>query len=77
VRDVNSGLAVANATVSGTFNPGGASSCITANTGSCKLSSAVLPNSTSTASFTVSNVSGYNLNYDASQNAATQIAIGK
>jgi len=77
VRDVNSGLAVANATVSGTFNPGGASSCITANTGSCKLSSAVLPNSISTASFTVSNVSGYNLNYDATQNAATQIAIGK
>jgi subtilisin family serine protease len=77
VRDVNSGLAVANATVSGTFSPGGASSCITANTGSCKLSSAVLPNSTSTASFTVSNVSGYNLNYDASQNAATQITISK
>lgn len=77
VRDVNSGLAVANVTVSGTFSPGDASSCLTVSTGGCKLSSAALPNSTSTTSFTVSNVSGYNVIYDATQNAATQITISK
>ncbi len=77
VRDVNTGLVVTNATVSGTFSLGGTSSCVTASTGSCKISSASLPNSTSTATFLVNQVSGYNLNYDATQNAATQVVISK
>jgi len=77
VRDVSSGLAVANATVSGTFSPGGASSCVTASTGSCKLSSVALPKSTATTTWTVSHVSGYNLIFDATQNSASQISISK
>lgn len=77
VRDVNSGLAVANATVSGTFSSGSASSCITASTGSCRLSSIALANSISGITFTVTQLSGSNLLYESSQNTATQVYINK
>lgn len=77
VRDVNSGAVVANATVAGGFSPGGATTCVTTTTGSCKLSSTNLPNTTASTSFTVSNLAGTNLVYDASQNAATQVTINK
>jgi subtilisin family serine protease len=77
VRDVSTGLAVANAKVSGTFSPGGATSCITASTGSCKLSSTALANTTASTSFSVTSTSGTNLSYDASQNSATQVIISK
>jgi subtilisin family serine protease len=77
VRDVSTGLAVANAKVSGTFSPGGATSCITASTGSCKLSSTDLANTTASTSFSVTSTTGTNLSYDASQNSATQVIISK
>jgi subtilisin family serine protease len=77
VRDVSTGLAVPNARVSGTFSPGGSSSCTTASTGSCKLSSAALANTTASTSFSVTGTSGANMTYDASQNAATQVIISK
>ena len=77
VRDVNSGAAVANATVAGSFSPGGATTCVTATTGSCKLSSTSLTNTTPSTTLTVTNLTGTNLVYDASQNAATQVTINK
>lgn len=77
VRDVNSGAAVANALVAGSFSPGGSISCITSSTGSCTLSSTSLASTVPSTSFTVSSVSGSGLIYDPSQNSSTQIFITK
>jgi subtilisin family serine protease len=76
VRDVNSGATVANATVTGSFTPGGTSSCVTGSTGACTLTSTnIKNNSASSSTFTGSGVAGTLLNYDASQNAVSQIVI--
>lgn len=76
VRDVNSGAAVANATVSGSFSPGGTSSCVTASTGSCTLASGALKTrSVPSTTFTATGVTGTLLNYDGSQNTISQIVI--
>ncbi len=77
VRDVKSGGVVANATVAGTFSPGGAATCVTAATGNCKLTSTTLTNTTPSTTLTVTNITGTDLLYDASQNAATQVTINK
>ena len=78
VRDVNTGAAVANATVNGSFSPGGAGSCVTASNGSCTLNSAAIKLSAA-ASSTLSGtgISGTLMNYDASQNSVSQIVIAK
>jgi aqualysin 1 len=76
VRDVNSGAAVANATVNGSFSPGGATKCVTGSTGSCTLTSSSMKNNAAVSStLTGTGVTGTLLNYDASQNAVTQIVI--
>ena len=77
VRDVNSGNVVANAVVTGSFVPGGAVSCVTASTGSCTVTLTGISTSTVSATFTVSNITGANLIYSASQNAATQVTVAK
>jgi len=78
VRDVNSGALVANANVSGTFSPGSSSSCVTDGNGSCTLaSSAIKLNAASSTTLSATGVSGTLLNYDASQNAISQIVISK
>ena len=78
VRDVNSGAAVANATVSGSFSPGGDSRCVTGASGSCTLtSSAIKLNSASSSTLRASGVTGSLMNYDATQNTVTQIVISK
>jgi subtilisin family serine protease len=78
VRDVNSGALVPNATVSGSFSPGGVNSCVTGSNGSCTLtSSAIKMNAASSSSLSATGVSGTLLNYDASQNAVSQIVISK
>lgn len=77
VRDVSTGAAVANVTVNGNFNPGGAKSCVTASTGSCKLTSSALKSTVTSSTFSVTNLSGSNLSYDSTQNSATQIVLGK
>ena len=77
IRDVSTGAAVANATVSGNFNPGGAKSCVTASTGSCKLASSNLSLTTLSTTFSVTNVSGTNMTYDSSQNSATQLVLNR
>ena len=77
IRDVSSGAAVANATVSGSFNPGGSKSCVTASSGSCTLTSNSLPLTSLSSTFGVSNVSGTNMVYDGTQNAATQLILNR
>lgn len=77
IRDVNSGTVVANATVNGSFTPGGTSSCITGSTGSCTMSSGNISRSTSSTVMSVTNVSGTNMSYDSSQNSVTTITISK
>ncbi len=77
VRNISSGASVANATVSGSFSPGGTASCVTSSTGSCTMNSAVISRSTSVTVMTVRNVSGTNLTYDPGQNSASQISVAK
>ena len=77
IRDINTGAGVANATVNGSFSPGGTSNCVTSTTGNCTLSSTNIKPSTSFTVMTVTNVSGTNLNYDATQNAVAQITVYK
>jgi aqualysin 1 len=78
VRDISGGAMVPNATVAGSFSPGGAATCVTAANGSCTLTSG--PIKVNQAASTVLNgtgISGTLMNYDASQNAVTQIVISK
>jgi hypothetical protein len=77
VRDLSSSLTVAGATVTGNFVPGGTLSCVTTSTGSCTLTSSTISKLTASTSFTMSNVSGNGMSYDASQNTVTQISISK
>jgi len=77
VRDVNSGNVVANAVVLGSFAPGGSASCVTASTGSCTVTLGSIPSTTVSTTFTVTNITGSNLIYSASQNTATQVTVAK
>ena len=77
VRDVGSSTAMANATVSGSFVPGGTASCVTDTSGTCTLTSAAISPDFSTSVFTIDAVSGNNMTYDASQNSASKITINK
>lgn len=78
VRDVVTGNTVANATVSGSFSPGGNSKCLTGSNGSCTLTSASIKNnSSSSSSLSATGITGTLLTYDATQNSVTQIVIAK
>jgi aqualysin 1 len=77
VRDVSTGANLANATVTGNFVPGGTLSCMTSSLGSCTLTSGTISKLTSSTVFTVINVNGNGMTYDASQNAVTQINLSK
>jgi subtilisin family serine protease len=78
VRDVNSGASVPNATVSGSFSPGGNSSCVTGSNGACTVTSGPIRNKdASISTLSGTGVSGTLLKYDASQNAVSQIVITK
>lgn len=68
---------MANATVQGSFSPGGTASCVTDSTGSCTMSSARIKTNTGSTVMTVTNVSGTNLSYDSSQNSVSWITIAK
>jgi len=69
--------AVANATVSGSFNPGGSASCLTGSTGSCKLNSSSMALTTASTVFTVNKVSAANMVYDSAQNSATTLTVNR
>jgi subtilisin family serine protease len=69
------GAHVANATVAGSFSPGGTASCLTDSNGSCTLTSANINRTYSLTVMTVTQVSGTNLTYDPNQNWATATSI--
>jgi len=72
------GQPVPNATLSGSFNPGGAKTCTTTSQGSCTLASSALSlKSVAATSFSVTGAGGTGLAYDASQNSATQVVIAR
>jgi len=74
--DLYNGTApVANATVQGTFSPGGTASCVTNSASSCTLSSARINKNIPSTMFTVTGVSGSYLTFDPSGPA--QISIPK
>lgn len=77
VRNVATLARVANATVAGSFSPGGIASCLTDSTGSCTLTSANINRTYSLTVMTVTLVSGTNLSYAPGQNSATEISIAK
>ncbi len=77
IRDINTSAVMANATVNASFSPGGSASCVTASTGSCTMSSANISRLTGSTVVAVTNVSGTNLSYDASQNSVSQITVLK
>jgi len=78
VRDVNSGEVVSNATVSASFMPGGNSSCVTGSNGSCTVTSGpIKQNGAASTTLSGTGISGTRLNYDAGQNAVSQIVISK
>lgn len=69
--------AIAGATVAGIFSPGGAATCVTGSTGSCTLSSSSISRSYTTSLFSVGNVTGSSLVYDASKNAVSSITVSR
>jgi aqualysin 1 len=77
VRDLNTGAAVANASVSVEFQPGGTASCTTSSTGSCRVTSANMKNTVAATQATVRNIAGTNMVYNPSQNSATSVLISK
>ena len=77
VRNVNTGAAVANATVKASFMPGSAVSCVTASTGSCSLRSGTFAKTVASTTLTVNSLSGSQMVYDASQNLASQVTVSR
>lgn len=75
VRDVASGVPVANANVSGAFVPGGEITCTTDGTGSCSVTLVKLGEEVTVTEFTIDAISAAGTVYDASQNRATRILL--
>ncbi|MBT9551889.1 MAG: S8 family peptidase [Hydrogenophaga sp.] len=77
IRDLQ-GSPVSGATVTGSFAPGGSTSCVTGSAGNCRLGSSALSRAkVGFTDFTVSGVSGTALVYDANQNTTTRIRIAR
>ena len=78
VRDVATGSRVAGATATGSFAPGGAASCVTDANGACTMTGGPFKlNATAATVLTIGTLSGTSLAYDASQNAASQVMVGR
>ncbi len=77
IRFLGSNGLVAGAVVTGNFNPGGTTSCVTQSNGSCQLGSSSISSKTSRTTLTVQSVSGSGLTYNGLSNAVTSLVIGK
>jgi hypothetical protein len=73
----NFGAGVSGATVTGTFSPGGNSSCVTGSTGSCTLTSSNIRRTYTSTTFTANAISGSGLVYDSTKNASTRTTISR
>ncbi len=71
------GSTLAGVTIQGSFNPGGAASCITDGSGSCTLSSASILTTTPSTTFSVSQLDSPNATYDPGRNAVSSIVINR
>lgn len=76
VRDVNTGAPVRYAVASGSFSAGGTAQCTTGKTGSCSMNK-TYKQSQASVTFTASGISGTRLQYDPSQNSASQVVIAR
>ena len=75
VKDA-SGVAVGGAVVTGNFTVGGTGlKCTTSTAGVCSVTSGNLSKSTTQTSFSVTDISGTNMSYDASKNAVSTIVV--
>jgi subtilisin family serine protease len=75
VKDAD-GVLVPGAVVAGTFTAGGSSLiCTTSSNGNCSIVSGNLSKRTSETTFSVSNITGTNVSYDASKNALSFVTI--
>lgn len=77
VRNLDTGSAVPNVSISVEFSPGGTASCTTSSSGSCAVTSSSFKNSVSATDAVVGRVAGTHLVYDASQNSATSVRISR
>ena len=68
--------ATSGVTVSGNFAPGGTASCVTGTSASCTLTSGPIGGTIPQATFTVENLSGYNMRY-AEPNVVSSIVIAR
>lgn len=77
VRDASGNL-VSGANVAGKFSVGGSSvSCTTASTGACSVTTGTLSTRVTQTTYTVSGISGSAIQYDASKNVLSSVAITK
>lgn len=75
VKD-SAGKAVSGATVSGAFTVGGSSvSCTTGSTGNCSVTTGKLSNSTTGTTYSVKQIAGTNMVYEASANTASSVVV--
>ncbi|MBG9387369.1 S8 family serine peptidase [Caenimonas sp. DR4.4] len=75
IRNVGSTTLVPNAVVTGSFAPGGTSSCTTNNKGQCVISSPAIPTVMPTSVFTVTDVTATGKAYDSGENSASQLTL--
>ena len=75
MRNVDTSAVIANATVNGSFAPGGSGYCVTDGLGRCTITSANIGGTIPSTVFTVGNVAGNGMAYDSTQNSASQIVI--
>jgi len=78
VRNVNTLATVGGVTVKATFVPGGAVSCVTSSTtGGCSPRSALFAKTVASTTLTIDSLSGSQMVYDATQNTATRVTVGR
>jgi subtilisin family serine protease len=78
IRNYETNAVVGGATVSASYSPGSAVSCVTsATTGSCTLNSSNYAMTVPSTVLTVNNVSGTNMVYNSGQNLASQITVNR
>jgi hypothetical protein len=75
VRDVTTGAAYPNATITGQFAPGSGASCVTNASGVCFVFNTFDRRYVHASTFTVTGITASNAIYDASQNSATQVVV--
>jgi subtilisin family serine protease len=69
------GAVMSNVTVSGTFDVGVSTSCITGSTGTCTLNSGAISSGVGATKLTITGATGFNMTYDNSKNVYNDVII--